>query len=54
MRKIFGSQRSVKSAKTWETNMSVLDTLSLNNPNKTFMQVILPHIKKLRGDKGKE
>lgn len=51
MRKIFGCSRSIDSAKTMEVNTSVIDTLLMKNPDKTFVQVVLPKLKELRGEK---
>lgn len=50
MRKIFGCSRSVSSAKVMETNTSVIDTLMMREQNKSFMEVILPKLKELRGE----
>lgn len=50
MRKIFGGSRSIKSAKVMEVNTSVIDTWLMNEPDKTFMQVVLPKIKQLQGE----
>lgn len=48
MRKIFGCSRSLSSAKIMETNTSVIDSLLLQNPHKSFFEVILPKLKKNR------
>jgi len=50
MRKIFGCSRSIESAKVMETNTSVLDTLQMQNPDKSFFEVVLPKLKELRGE----
>lgn len=51
MRKIFGCSRSVNSAKVMEVNTSVIDSWLMREPDKTFMQIVLPKIKELRGEK---
>lgn len=51
MRKIFGGSRSVEGAKAMETNITVIDSLLEQNQGKSFMDVILPRIKELRGEK---
>lgn len=50
MRKIFGCSRSINSAKTMEANTSVIDTWMRQEPNKSFMEVLLPKLKQLRGE----
>jgi transposase len=49
MRKIFGGSRSLKGAKAMEVNTSVIDTLLKQNPGQGFFEVVLPHLKELRG-----
>lgn len=51
MRKIFGGSRSYQGAKVMETNLSVIETLLKQNPNKNFFQVILPKLNRLRNKK---
>ena len=50
MRKIFGCSRSLESAKVMETNLTVIDSAMQKNPDKTFIDVILPKLKELRGE----
>jgi transposase len=50
MRKIFGCSRSINSAKTMEVNTSVIDTWLMQNPDKSFFQIVLPKLKKLRDE----
>lgn len=49
MRKIFGGSRTLAGAKAMEVNTSVIDTLIQQHPGQGFFEVILPHLKKLRG-----
>jgi len=50
MRKIFGGSRSLEGAKVMEVNTSVLDTLQVQHPDRTFFQTVLPRLKELRGE----
>lgn len=53
MRKIFGGSRSIAGAKAHEVNSSVIATLTQQNPNKNFFNIILPLIKQRREEQAK-
>jgi hypothetical protein len=53
MRKIFGGNRSPEGANIHEVNSSIIATHLKNNPNKSFFEVMMPLIKRLKNQKQK-
>ncbi len=50
MRKIFGGSRSLSAAQTMGVNTSVIDTLLMQNPGRSFFESVLPRLKERAGE----